>query len=67
MSAVLTTYFFQRQVTVLSRLPNSAGAENPLWAKWIESAFKKFSWRARIVLRVNGKVVVVTGEVDDWS
>lgn len=66
MSSILTTYFFQRRVTVFSRLLNSAGAENPLWAKWIDRAFKKFSCSARIVLRVKGRVAVVTGVVEDW-
>jgi hypothetical protein len=53
-------------VTVFSRLLNSAGAESPLWAKWIERAFKKFSWRPRMVLSVTGRCAVVTALAGDW-
>jgi hypothetical protein len=53
-------------VTVFSRLLNSAGAESPLWAKWIERAFKKFSWRPRIVLSVKGRFAVLTVVAGDW-
>jgi hypothetical protein len=67
MSSFLTTCFFHRQVTVFSRLPNSAGVERPLCAKWIERAFKKFSWRARMLLRVKGRFAAVTGLVDEYS
>ena len=48
----------------MSRLPSSAGVERPLCAKWIESAFKKFSCRVRMLLRLKGRFVAVTGLAD---
>ena len=67
MSSFLTACFFHRQVIVFSRLPSSAGVDRPLCAKWIDSAFKNVSWRARILLRLGGRLAVALALVEERS
>src|SRR2546421_3546103 len=59
MSSFLTARFFHKQVIVFRRPPSSAGVDRPLCAKWMERAFKKYSWIARTLLRVAGRFAAV--------